>query len=122
MSTFPSNAFMTTIFGDITAGTPYLALYTSNPTAADTGTEVSGGLYARQAITFGAPSGSSMSNNATITFTGVPGGTITHWGIRTASTGGTLRVYGALTSNVVSETGDNVIFSPGDIVINLGGS
>lgn len=68
----------------------YLALYTTDPTDADTGTEVSGGSYARQAITFSAPSNGSTSNSSTITFPTATGnwGTITHMGIRDASSGG----------------------------------
>ena len=40
--------------------TVYVALYTSDPTDADTGTECSGTSYARQAVTFGAPSNGSV--------------------------------------------------------------
>lgn len=38
------------------SGTYYLALFLTDPTAAATGTEASGGGYARKIITFGAPS------------------------------------------------------------------
>jgi hypothetical protein len=44
--------------------TTYLALYTSDPTDADTGTEITGGSYARQAITMGAPSNGVSTNSA----------------------------------------------------------
>ena len=54
MSVLPANNIITDSLNLVKAGTPYLALYTNDPTAADTGTEVSGGSYARQAITFGA--------------------------------------------------------------------
>ncbi len=40
--------------------TVYLALYSNDPTDADTGTEISGTNYARQSITFGAPSNGAM--------------------------------------------------------------
>ena len=43
--------------------TIYLALYTSNPTSADVGTEVTGGSYARQAITFGSSASGVASNS-----------------------------------------------------------
>ena len=37
--------------------TVYVSLWTTDPTDAGSGTEVSGGSYARTAVTFGAPSG-----------------------------------------------------------------
>jgi hypothetical protein len=51
-----------------TPTTVYLALYTTDPTDADTGTEVSGGSYARQAITMGAPSNGVSVSSADISF------------------------------------------------------
>ena len=36
--------------------TVYVGLFTTDPTDADSGTEVSGGSYARTAVTFSAPS------------------------------------------------------------------
>ena len=59
--------------------TVYLALYTSNPTDADSGTEVD---VDRQAITFGSvASGGTISNTADITFTSMPAANVTHVGI-----------------------------------------
>ena len=50
----------------------YLALYTTDPTDSDTGTELSGNAYARQQILFSAPtvvSGKTqIQNSTTITF------------------------------------------------------
>ena len=39
-----------------TVATPYVSLHTADPTDAGTGTEVSGGSYARTAASFAAPS------------------------------------------------------------------
>lgn len=122
MSAFPSSSLISSFLGLITTGTPYLALYTSNPTADDTGTEVTGGLYAREAITFTSTLANEIHNGSSITFTGVPAGTITHWGIRSAASAGTLRAFGPLSSPVVAETGDNVIFDVDDIHIAFAGS
>jgi len=76
-----------------TMPTVYVALYTSDPTDADTGTEVSGGGYARQTVTFNAASGGSASNAGDITFPQATAdwGTITHIGLRDAATGGNTR-------------------------------
>ncbi|WP_188540748.1 phage tail fiber protein [Paenibacillus segetis] len=74
----------------------YLALYTSDPTAADTGQEVVGGGYSRQLITFSAPvleSGKqTVKNNENIEFSSASAdwGLITHTALRTAATGGNL--------------------------------
>lgn len=122
MSVLPANNIITDTLNLVKAGTPYLALYTSNPTAADSGTEVSGGSYARQAITFGAISGDAIKNTSVITFAGLNTTNITHYGVKSAVTGGTLRIYGALDSTAAVVTGDQVQFPINSITINLSGS
>jgi hypothetical protein len=99
----------------------YLALYTLDPTDADTGTEVSGGSYARQTITFGAASGGQSKNNANVEFPQATAnwGTITHIGIRDASTGGNLLFYGPLTSSVTINSGEIMRFQANSITITL---
>lgn len=88
--------------------TIYLALYTSDPTEADTGTEATGGDYARVAITFDAASTNTSSvtstqNAAAVVFARASAawGTITHWGLRDALTVGNLLWFGALDASVV---------------------
>lgn len=48
--------------------TVYLALYTTAPGESTSGTEVSGGSYARQAVTLGVASGGQVQNSGLITF------------------------------------------------------
>ena len=74
--------------------TVYLALYTTDPTDADTGTECSGTSYARQAVTFGAPSNGASVTTADITFDQATSswGTITHIGIWDSSSTGNMLV------------------------------
>lgn len=122
MPVFPSNQLTTDTLNLIKNATPHLALYTSNPTASDSGTEVSGGSYSRQAVTFGTITGGSMSNTTTLTFSGMPTANITHYGIRTAASGGQLKIFGALNSTAAVITGDQVQFPIGSITINLSGS
>ena len=80
----------------------YLALYTTNPTDADVGSEANYEGYQRQAVTFGPPSLSGGSaiiqNSAPIQFAVVPSasGAISFVALRTASTGGDLVYYGSL--------------------------
>jgi len=99
----------------------YLALYTSDPTDADTGTEVSGGSYERQAITFSAPSNGSTSNSSTITFPTATGnwGTLTHVGIRDDSSGGNLLFYGPLATSKTITTGDQFIVNSGNLTVTI---
>lgn len=78
----------------------YLALFTAAPSDSGGGTELSGLGYARQAVTFGAAAGPVTSNTSTHTFTASGGswGTVTHYGIFDASSGGSLLWHGALTT------------------------
>lgn len=107
------------------SATVYLALYTSNPTANDTGTEVSGGGYARQPITFGSPTlengKQTIKNNARVEFPVATSdwGTITHIGIRTAATGGTLIAYAELTAPKTINAGDRFVIDLNNGVIKL---
>lgn len=101
--------------------TVYLACYTSNPADDNSGTEVSGSGYARQAITFGAASGGASLNTSAETFTASGGnfGTITHIGILDASTAGNLLVYGALTASKTVNDGESITFAVGSISVTL---
>ena len=97
----------------------FMALFTSNPTDANSGTEVSGNGYSRQAITFNAASSGSATNSSAETFTASGGnfGTITHFGIFDASTSGNLLYHGALTDDKVIEDGDSLVVAAGAITI-----
>ena len=122
MSVIPTTAYITETLNLIKNNTPYLALYTASPNAGGGGTEVSGGSYARQTVAFGAISNGSMSNTSAVTFTGMPAATVTHFAILSASTAGTMRVYGALNASAAVISGDQVQFPVGSITINLAGS
>ena len=99
----------------------YVALYTSDPTDQDIGTEVSGGGYARQAVTFGPPSSGSVSNTADIVFPVATAdwGTITHIGVRGAATAGNLLFRAALDVAKTINTGDQLKILAGQLVISL---
>jgi hypothetical protein len=88
--------------------TTYLALYTNDPTDADTGTEITGGSYVRQAITFSSPSGGATSNSSAIEFPQATAdwGTITYVGIRDAVTSGNLLYHTALDTSKTISNGD----------------
>jgi hypothetical protein len=95
----------------------YLALYTTNPTVADTGTEVSGGSYARQQLSFANAVDGAKTSNTSETFSSMPASTITHWGIRSASSGGNLLYWGAFDLPIQLNAGNNLTINSGDIVI-----
>ncbi len=85
----------------------YLALYTSDPTVADTGVEVTGGSYARQQLSFGAESGGVIASSGNETFTDMPACTVTHWGLRDASSGGNLLYFGQFDIPLTFLAGDD---------------
>ena len=118
----PSNTFISATLTGIKTDTPYLALYTTNPTAADTGTEVT--AYTRQAITFGTVTATggagSMANSADITFTDIPTANVTHYAIRNASSAGTMKVFGSLSSTAGIVTGDELKFPTGALTVSFG--
>jgi len=101
--------------------TVYLALYTTDPTDADTGTECSGTSYARQSITFGAPSNGVSTNTAAIEFPQAGGawGTITHIGIRDALTVGNLLYHTPLDASKTIATGDVFRVAVGSLSVTL---
>ncbi len=93
--------------------TVYAALFTVAPGEAGGGTEVTGNAYARQAVTFSAPSGGATSNSADVTFpvtTPSTWGTIVAVGIFDASSAGNLLIYAPLTANKTVAAGDQFKF------------
>ena len=102
------------------ASTLYLALHTSNPDEDDSGTEVSGGGYARQTVAF-TTSGNTTSNTAAVEYDTATAnyGTVTHVGVYDASTAGNLLAYAALSSSKTIETGDVFRVPAGDLDITL---
>ena len=103
--------------------TVWVALYTTNPTAGDTGTEVSGGGYARQQVAFSAPSISGevavVQNSAAITFPQLTAsaGTAAYVGLRDASSGGNLLFYEALPTAITLAQGYTPYWAAGDLKV-----
>jgi hypothetical protein len=124
MSTYLENALINATLRNTSYTSPsvvYLGLYTSDPTDADTGTEVTGGSYARQAITFGAPSDGVSTNTAAIEFPQATGtwGTVGWIGIEDASTGGNLLYHTALDASKTIATGDIFKIAIGSLSVTL---
>jgi len=100
--------------------TVYVGLFTSNPDEDGSGTEVSGGSYARQSGSF-TVSGNTATTDAAIEFPTATGtwGTVTHIGIYDALTSGNLLAYAALTTSKSIASGDVFRIPTGDIDITL---
>lgn len=108
--------------------TLYLGLFTNTSGNAaanlEAGTltdEVSGGSYARKAVTFGAASSGTCATDATVTFDAATGnwGTITHIAVMDASTSGNVLFWGAVTTAKTIETGDTFQVSSGNLTVSL---
>jgi len=105
------------------AATIYVGLWTADD-GLESGTltsEVSGGSYARQSITFSAATGGSADSAATVTFPAATAnwGTITHVALMDASTSGNVLFHGAVTTSKTIESGDTFQISAGNLTISL---
>jgi len=103
----------------------WVALYTTNPTAADTGTEVSGGGYARQQAVFATPGISgdmaTVQNSAAITFPQLTAsaGTAAFVGLLDAPSGGNLLFFEALPTAVNLAQGFTPYWAPGELRVTM---
>jgi hypothetical protein len=124
MSNYLENALINATLRNTAFTSPsvvYLGLYTSDPTDADTGTEVSGGSYARQSITFGAPSNGVSTNTAAIEFPQATAswGTVGWVGIEDALTGGNLLYHTPLDASKTIASGDIFRVAIGSLSVTL---
>ena len=106
-----------------TVATPYISLHTAPLLDDGSGTEVSGGSYARTAATFSTASGTSgsTSNSADITFPTATAswGTVTHIGIWNNSAGGDLLYHTALDSSKTIDSGDIFKITATNLTVTL---
>ena len=122
-----SNYLENKVQGHVFGATPYTApatlyvgLYTSDPGEGNTGTEVSGGSYARQSVAF-TVTDNQASNTAAVEFPTATAswGTVTYAAIFDAVSGGNMLAYGALTTSKTIASGDVLRIPAGDFDINL---
>jgi hypothetical protein len=124
MSNYLENALINATLRNTSYTSPatvYISLHTADPTDAGTGTEVSGGSYARQSATFAAPSNGASASNADITFPQATGnwGTIGWIGIWDALTTGNLLYHTALDASKAIDTGDIFKIASGSLTVTL---
>jgi len=122
-----SNYLETKILDHVFGGTAYtapstlyVALFTSDPGDGNSGTEVSGGGYTRQTVTF-TTTGATTSNDSAVEYATATAnyGTVSHIGIYDASSAGNLLAHASLTSSKTIETGDVFRIPAGDLDITL---
>lgn len=116
------NAFLDHMRGGTALSQPaglYLALFSTAPTEASGGTELTGNGYARQAITFGAASAGAITNTATVTFTASGGAwsAIVGHAIYDASTVGNMLWFEDSVSGPTLGDGDSYEFATSAITV-----
>jgi hypothetical protein len=124
ISNYLENAIINATLRNTTYTSPaavYVGLFTSDPTDAGSGTEVSGGSYARTAVTFGSPSNGVTTNSAAVEFPQATGswGTVGWIGIHDAATSGNLLYHTALDVSKTIDTGDIFKISTGNLSVTL---
>ena len=104
--------------------TIYVALFTTATADDGSGTEVSGGSYARQSIAFNSMSGvtdGQTENTSQINFPQATAnwGTVTHAALMDASTGGNMLCHTALDTSKTVNSGDTFKIAASAFVIDL---
>ncbi len=124
MSNYLENALLNAVLRNTSYSSPstvFVSLYTSDPTDAGSGTEVSGGSYARKDVTFGSPSNGVVTNSAAVEFAQATAswGTVGYIGLHDAVTSGNLLFHTALTTAKTIESGDIFKIAAGSLSVTL---
>ena len=102
---------------------PYVSLHTADPTDAGTGTEVSGGAYARTTASFATASGTSglVATDADVTFPTATAtwGTVGWIGLWDAASGGNMLYHTALDTSKTIDLGDIFKITTGNLTVEL---
>ena len=91
-----------------TTGWAYVSLHTADPTTTG-GSEVTGGTYARVAVSWNAASGGSVTNSGALSINLPASTTASYFGIWSASTAGTYYIGGALSPSVTTGASAGVV-------------
>jgi hypothetical protein len=124
MSNYLENALINATLRNTSYTSPaavYVGLYTSDPTDANTGTEVSGGSYTRTAVTMGSPTDGVSTNTAAVEFPQASGswGTVGWIGILDATSSGNLLYHTALDTSKTISSGDIFKIAIGGLSVTL---
>jgi hypothetical protein len=101
--------------------TVFVGLYTSNPTDTNSGTEVTGGSYARQSLSVTTASNGIVTSSADVTFPQCTAswGSVGFIGILDAVTSGNLLMHTALTTAKTIDSGDILKITTGNLTVTL---
>ena len=101
--------------------TVYVGLFTAAPTDTTSGTEVSGGSYARQVLSVTTASSGVVTSDADVNFPQATDNweTIVALGIHDALSSGNLLMYTDLTTSKTIENGDILKVSSGSLTVTL---
>ena len=123
-SNYLENKLVDQVLRSIQMTTPasvWLALFTTDPTDADTGTEVAAASYGRQQVTFAAGVDGATSNAGEIAFAQATEswGDISHIGVYDAETIGNLLYHGVLAATKTVDLNDTFKVADGNLDITL---
>lgn len=126
LSDYAENLLANFLANNQTATRPtawHVGLFTVAPSDAGGGTEVSTTStgYSRQAFTFGAASGGQVANTNSGSFgpASASWGTVSHFGVFDAPTGGNLLWWGSLTTSRTIASGESATFAVGAFTLTL---
>lgn len=100
-----------------------VALCTAVGSSTAAGTEVTGGSYARQPVTFGSASAATPSvcaNTGVVTFSGMPIATVTSIDLYDRNGSPRRAYFGALTAPKTTGAGDTISFAIGALTVSEG--
>ena len=120
MSDYLENKVLDHILGTTSYTAPttvYIGLSTGSFADDNSGTELSGSGYARKSATFDSAASGTTDNSAAIEFSAATGswGSVSHFGIFDALTGGNLLIHGAFTTAKTIASGDILKIPTGDL-------
>jgi len=123
-SNYLENALLNAVLRNTSYTSPttcYVGLFTSDPTDAGSGTECTGGSYARISVAFNAPADGVCTNSSAVIFNQATDnwGTISHIGLHDAVTTGNLLFHTVLDSSKAIATDDVFQIASGNLTVTL---
>ena len=91
-----------------TTGWSYVSLHTGDPSTTGAN-EVTGGTYARVAVTWNSPSSGTVTQSNALSINLPASTTVSYFGVWSASTSGTYYIGGALSPSITTGTSAGVI-------------
>lgn len=97
-----------TAVNSVTGAYAYVSLHTGSPGSSGA-SEVSGGGYARKAVTWGAASAGVATQTGSVTFDVPASTTVTHIGVWSSATGGTFGGFHDITDETFGAAGTGTV-------------